>query len=88
MLTTFNDDLDLLKEVITDDESLVYGCAIETKDQSTHFDTIQTETEAVSDTKKCSPEVFRGREKNAGISVLEVGEEIFFHIKFCSTFET
>ena len=30
MLTTFNDDPDLLKKVITDDESWVYGYNIET----------------------------------------------------------
>ena len=34
MLTTFNDDLDLLKKVITGDESWVYGYDIETKAQS------------------------------------------------------
>ena len=31
MLTTFNDDPDLLKKVITGDESLVFGYDIETK---------------------------------------------------------
>ena len=31
MLTTFNDDPDLLKKVITGDESWVYGYDIETK---------------------------------------------------------
>ena len=34
MLTTFNDDTDLLKKVITADESWVYGNHIETKSQS------------------------------------------------------
>ena len=34
MLTTFNDEPDLLKKVITGDESLVYGYDIETKAQS------------------------------------------------------
>ena len=34
MLTTFNDDPDLLKKVITGDESWVYGYNIETKAQS------------------------------------------------------
>ena len=34
MLTTFNDDPDLFKKVLTDDESWVYGCDIETKTQS------------------------------------------------------
>ena len=33
MLTTFNNDPDLLKKVITGDESLVYGYDIETKAQ-------------------------------------------------------
>ena len=33
MLTTFNDDPDLLKKVIADDESWVYGYDIETKAQ-------------------------------------------------------
>ena len=34
MLATFNDDTDLLKKVITCDESWVYGYDIETKAQS------------------------------------------------------
>ena len=34
MLTTFNYDSDLLKKVITGDESWVYGYDIETKAQS------------------------------------------------------
>ena len=34
MLTTFNNDLDLVKKVITADESWVYGYDIQTKDQS------------------------------------------------------
>ena len=34
MLTTFNDNPDLLKKVITGDESWVYGYDIETKAQS------------------------------------------------------
>ena len=34
MLTTFNDDPDLLKRVITSDEAWVYGYDIETKAQS------------------------------------------------------
>ena len=33
MLTMFNDDSDLLKKVITGDESWVYGYDIETKTQ-------------------------------------------------------
>ena len=33
MLATFNDDSDLLKKVITGDESWVYGYDIETKAQ-------------------------------------------------------
>ena len=33
VLTTFNDDPDLLKKVITGDESWVYGYDIETKTQ-------------------------------------------------------
>ena len=31
MLSTFNDNPHLLKKVITDDESWMYGCDIETK---------------------------------------------------------
>ena len=34
MLTTFNDNPDLLQKVITGDQSWVYGYDIETKDQS------------------------------------------------------
>ena len=34
MLTTFSDDLNFLKKVITGDQSWVYGYDIETKDQS------------------------------------------------------
>ena len=34
MLKTFNDDPDLLKKGITDDESRMYGYVIETKAQS------------------------------------------------------
>ena len=37
MLTTFNDALNLLKKVITGDESLVYGYNIETKAQSSQW---------------------------------------------------
>ena len=37
MLTTFNDDPDLLKKVITGDESWVCGYDIETKDQSSQW---------------------------------------------------
>ena len=37
MLMTFNDDLDLLKKVITADESWVYGYDIETKAQSSQW---------------------------------------------------
>ena len=37
MLTTFNDDPDLLKNIITGDESWVYGCDIETKAQSSQW---------------------------------------------------
>ena len=37
MLTTFNDDPDLLKKVITGDESWVYGYEIETKAQSSQW---------------------------------------------------
>ena len=36
MLTTFNDDKDLLNKVITGDESWVYGYDIKTEDQSSH----------------------------------------------------
>ena len=41
MLTTFNDDPDLLKKVITSDESWIYGCIIENKAQSIRFATIE-----------------------------------------------
>ena len=34
MLTTFNEDVDMLKKVITDDEPWVYGYDIEIKAQS------------------------------------------------------
>ena len=37
MLTTFNDDLDLLKEIMTGDESWVYGYDIEIKVQSSQW---------------------------------------------------
>ena len=37
MLTTFNDNSDLLKKVITDDKSWAYGYDIETKAQSSHW---------------------------------------------------
>ena len=37
MLTTFNDDPDLLKEVITGNESWVHGYDIETKAQSSQW---------------------------------------------------
>ena len=37
MLTMFNDDPDLLKKVITGDESWVYGYDIETKAQSSQW---------------------------------------------------
>ena len=37
MLTTFNDDPDLLKRVITGDESWVYGYDIKTKAQSSQW---------------------------------------------------
>ena len=37
MLTTFNDDPDLLKKVINGDESWLYGYDIETKAQSSQW---------------------------------------------------
>ena len=37
MLTTFNDDSDLLRKVITGDELCVYGYDIETKAQSSQW---------------------------------------------------
>ena len=37
MLRTFNDDPDLLKKIITGDESLVYDYDIETKAQSSQW---------------------------------------------------
>ena len=56
-MTTFNDDPDLLKKVITVDESWAYGYDIETKTQSSRFATIEEikkriKREAVGDTKK------------------------------------
>ena len=41
MLTAFNDDADLLKRLITGDESWVYGYDIETKTQSSRFAMIE-----------------------------------------------
>ena len=41
MLTTFNDDPDLLKKVITGDELWVYAYDIETKVQSSRFAPIE-----------------------------------------------
>ena len=41
MLMAFNDDPDLLKKVITSDESWVYGYDLETKPQSFRFATIE-----------------------------------------------
>ena len=40
ILTTFNDDSDLLKNFISGDESWIYGYDIETKAQSARFTTI------------------------------------------------
>ena len=59
MLTTFNDDSDLLKKIITSDESGVYGYDIETIPQSSQW---KIETAAVGNTKKHVLEVFRGLE--------------------------
>ena len=71
MFTKFNDDSDLLKKVITEDESWVYGYDIEMKAFSYNWgDKRKIETRAVVDGKKRVSEVFRGLEKNAGISVL------------------
>ena len=42
MFTTFYDDPDLLKKVITDDESQVYGYDIETKAKSSQSNTACT----------------------------------------------
>ena len=61
MLATFNDDSDLLKKVITGNESWVYGYDIETKAQSSSQwkafgydwgDKRKIETRAIGDTKK------------------------------------
>ena len=71
MLPTFNDDVDLFKKAITGDESWVYGYDIETTAQSSQWkvfcydlgDKRKIETGAVSDTKICVSDVFRGLEK-------------------------
>ena len=47
ILTTFNDDPDLLKKVITSDESWVYGNDIEIEDQTSRFAPIE-EIEKIS----------------------------------------
>ena len=69
MLTTFNDDPDLLKKVTTGDESWVYGYNIKSICYD-WGDKRYFETRAVGDTKKRVWEVFWGLEKAAGISVL------------------
>ena len=72
---TFNDDLDLLKKIITGDESWVYGCDIETKAQSSRFATIE-EIKEKSKQKSCWRYLkahFKSVSsigKNAGIRVL------------------
>ena len=68
---TFTDNPDLLKKVITGDESWMYGYGIETKAQSSNHsgDQRKIETGAVGDTKKRLSEVFRRLEKNPGISI-------------------
>ena len=58
MLTTFNDEPDLLQNVITGEESWVYGYGIKADAQSFR----KIETEAVGDTKKRVSEVLRGLE--------------------------
>ena len=65
ILTTFYDDPNLLKKVITGDESWVDGYDIEIKDQSSQWKAFcyDFETEAVGDTRKRVLEVFRGLEK-------------------------
>ena len=79
MLTTFNEDADLLKQVISNDESWMYGHDIETKDQSSQWkafchdwgDKRTIEIAAVGDIKKRVSIVLRGLEKkNAGLSEL------------------
>ena len=61
MFTTFNDDPDLLKKVITGDKVSVYGYDIETKAQLSRFATI----EEIKEKSKCFVDW-----KNASISVL------------------
>ena len=68
MLTTFNDDPDLLKKVIAGNESWLYGYDIETNAQSNHFATIEeikqkSKLELLGDTKQLVLEVFQGLEK-------------------------
>ena len=67
MLTTSNDYSNLLKMIITSDESWVDGYSIETEAQSSQWkadcydweDKRKIETGAVGDSKKCVSEVFR-----------------------------
>ena len=71
MLTTFNDDSDLLKKVITADESWLYGYDIATKAQLSQWKAFcndwgnkrKIEAAAVGDTEKPVSEVFRVLEK-------------------------
>ena len=66
ILTTFNNDPDLIKKIITVDESWLYGYDIETKAQSSQWkafcfdrgDKRKIEIEIVGDTKKFVSEVF------------------------------
>ena len=53
MLTMFNYDPDLIKKIITDEESWVYGYDIEEIKE-------KSKPRAISDTKKCVSEGFRG----------------------------
>ena len=70
MLTTFTDDTDLLKKIITGDESWVHGYDIETKAKSSQCkafcydcgDKRKIETGAIGNTKKRDSDVYRGLE--------------------------
>ena len=53
MLTTFNDDPELLKEVISGDESWVYGYDIETKAQSSQWERPEEPRSTTPSSVKC-----------------------------------
>ena len=58
MLTTLNDDPDLLKKVITGDQSWVYGYDIETKAQSSQWKRPEETKKSMSSLVKCEVLLF------------------------------